>query len=267
MPAQFTRFRAESDSVDLYFATLPPITAIARASEVRGPVRTDFWLKTERLKLVTHDSVLSSEPGLRAFTRRVAPGVYVYSAEATGESALLGARSRSRIVAGDDQDNLFTLHGFGMSDVLLATRAEPRAAKPERWTDIDATPLLGPVHKNEQIALVWEVYDLAPVSGDAQYDVVVAIQPDRTGPRPVSIGARIVGALGVQRRIVNDRVESSFSRTLPYRATLVDNIAVSVGDTPPGVYRVTVTVTDRSSGASTFAVRRLAIVPGPPTPR
>ena len=42
-----------------------------------------------------------------------------------------------------------------------------------------------------------------------------------------------------------------YDRTARYAAAIVDNVTLSLGETPPGAYTLSVTVTDRVSGRST----------------
>lgn len=267
IPAQVARFRGGSDSIDVYFATQPPIEAIRRSAEVRGPVRTDFWLTTDRLAPIARDSILADTAGVRAFTRRVTPGAYVYRSEATAPGSRIAARATSRVVVRDDSATGFTTNGFGVSDILLATRATARNGAPVRWSDLNVQPLLGSIAQNAQLSLVWETYGLAAITGQATYDVVIAVQPDRP-PRPGTppgIAARIVGgltgALGIGRRAIDDRVEFTFQRVAPARPAMVDDIAISLSGTRPGAYRITVRVTDRATGASATGIRRATVTP------
>jgi GWxTD domain-containing protein len=267
IPVQLARFRALPDSVDLYFATKPPVDAIRRATQITAPVRTDFWLQTSERAPVVHDSILGDSAGLRAFTRRVAPGAYYYRTEATGNAALVAGRASSNISASDGGTG-FTVHGFGVSDLLLGTRADARLAAPLRWTDIDVAPLLGSIKRNAQLSLVWETYGLQKVDDQMRYGVTIVVRSggvERPGAQgPPNVGVRIVGGTSNSREIkqtaVNNGVQFLFDRVLPYRDVAVDNITIALVNTKPGRYTVMVRITDRVTGKSVSGFRSITIL-------
>jgi GWxTD domain-containing protein len=261
MPVQIARFRAR-DSVDVVIAALPPVDAITRASETVGSVRSDFWMLLGGTTLTAHDSVLPARQGVQTFTRRVAPGSYLLRVEATSPNSSRAARSSTTV--GADSASNFRLHGFGMSDVVVATSVNERPA-PGRWSDLDIKPALAPVPRNETMTLVWENYDFAQSDGSARYDVSITLRRMTAGTGVV--GARVLGSLarsvGVARAA--DHVTLQFERSVPYSPVMVDNIALSLEPTPPGLYEVTVAITDKVSGART--TRTTSLVVGEPVRR
>jgi hypothetical protein len=50
-----------------------------------------------------------------------------------------------------------------------------------------------------------------------------------------------------------------FERTVPHAPTIADNITISLGDTPAGVYLLTLRITDRVSGRTTSRAMTLVI--------
>jgi hypothetical protein len=284
IPAQIARFRASGDSTDVFLATLPPTAKIAKASQVSGPVRTDFWLLAGGLTDVARDSVRATDSLPQVFRHRLPPGGYVYRTEASADGALLAGRGTGGFVTGPDKRTGFTLTGFGMSDVLVALHAEPRGKAAQRWTDFDVTPLVGAASQNTQISLLWENYEFGQEGGSARYALVITIQrePPPAGPHydaqgryvapplitPGKIAAAIasqdVGKVAVTR--TDEKVEFTFERTTPYASIIADHVEISVGKTPPGKYILTLRVTDHVSGSTTGRSQRLT-VPAPPPPK
>jgi GWxTD domain-containing protein len=258
MPAQFVRFRAARDSVDLYIATLPPVERIKKSTEVAGAVRSDFWLMTPGLTVVAHDTVRSDVPGLRVHERRLGPGTYVYRAEASTDGGNYAARAGAFLVAGNDSSTGFTTRGFGMSDVLLAASASSRGT-PLRWNDLNLQPMVGTVVRKGQIALVWENYELGNDGGSARYTVSIAVERQRSliGRIAAQIVGRVGAVVGVDR--TEDRVTSHYERNTPYAPAILENIALGFGDTPVGNYRLTITIADHVSGRTTARSLNIAV--------
>jgi GWxTD domain-containing protein len=248
MPAQAVRFRAAQDSVDLYLATLPPIAQIRKSADVAGGVRSDFWVLTAGLVAVAHDSARLDVPGMSVHRRRVAPGTYVYRAEASADGGHYAARAGAMLVAGNDSATGFATRGFGMSDVLLAASASSRGT-PLRWSDLDIQPLVGTVVQKGQIALVWENYELANERGAARYTVSVTVERQRSlaGRIATQFIGRVGSAVGIDRTN-DDRVTMHYERNVPYAPALLDHVALGLGETPVGNYGLTVRIDDHVTG-------------------
>jgi hypothetical protein len=69
----------------------------------------------------------------------------------------------------------------------------------------------------------------------------------------------IAGAIGVSRKEARMGVTFEFERDVPYSPTLVDNVTLALGGTPAGNYRLTLSVTDRTSGRTTSRTTRIII--------
>jgi GWxTD domain-containing protein len=259
MPVQTARFRATADSVDFYFATLAPLDTIRKASEVIGIVRNDYWLLAGGTVSVAHDSVVPAAAGARAFTHRVARGNYVYRTEASSEGSSVAGRASAVVVAGPDAATGFSMTGFGISDVLVTTVTEAQPGTARRWSDLTLTPLVGAIGGNARLALVWENYDFGERNRSAQYTVNVVL--DREQSAAGRIAARIVGSVASRMGVeaTENRVSMRFDRNVPHAATMLDNIALSLGQTPRGSYRLTVEVTDQVTGKVTARSLRLII--------
>lgn len=246
MPVQAARFRASADSIDIVIATLPPFAAIRRASTVASPVQTDVWILAGGTTSIAHDSATLSQPGVKSVRHRVAAGNYAYRAEASADGSQYAGRATAAFGAGPDSANAFPTRGFGMSDVLIATSASaPRTVR--RWSDIPLEPLAGAVTASANLTLVWESYDVGATNGSARYDVTIALERARSGVGRVA--ARIVsnvgGAVGINR--ADNRISMQYERTVAHAPVLVDNIALSLAGTPPGQYRLSVSIIDRTT--------------------
>jgi GWxTD domain-containing protein len=259
MPVQAARFRAPGDSVDIVVATEPPIAAIRSSSDVAGPVRADFWLLFGGVNAVAHDTVASTNPGPRIFTHRVAPGAYVYRAEASADGARYAARASAALLAGADSATGFAARGFGISDVLVAERATARTGSAARWSDLALVPLAGSTARGSEITLIWENYDLADERGSSRYTIAIALQRQQKalGRIAAQIVSRVGGAVGVNR--TDDRLTMQYDRSVAHTPVVLDNVVVSLGETPAGTYRLTLQILDRVSGKTTSRTMNLTV--------
>jgi hypothetical protein len=259
LPVQSARFRAGNDSLDVFFATRPPVEAIQRASDVHTTATSYFWLVDSASTIRMRDSTRGIRPGVSMFTRRVLPGDYTYRLEAGAEGSLLAARGVGTVGASADPTTGFPLRGFGMSDVLLATRIGERSGTASRWNDVTVTPLLGPIERDAQLGLVWENYEFGDQSGASSYSVVVTIQRERG--RTGRIAAQVIRTLGgtVGRAASQDRVTFRYERTTGHAPVILDEMTLSLGGTPPGSYLLTVDVRDDVTGRTTARTTRIVI--------
>lgn len=258
MPTQMARFRAGADSVDLYFAAQAPVDSIRLSSDV-GDLNSHVWLLSFAAATVVHDSAALAPKGAVGWKRRVRAGGYIFRAEASTQGSLRAGRSTSTIDGSLTAASGLTGSGFGVSDLLLATTAEPRGPTARRWSDLDITPTAGAISRSGSVALVWENYEFGQRDGNAQYDVAVTLTRERT--RTGRIAANIVGALASVARIDRgaDSYTATFDRTVPHAAAFADHIALTLGETPLGTYTLTLTVTDKVTGQKATRTARFLI--------
>lgn len=238
IPAEIARFRGGRDSVDIVVAADPP-------SSVSTAGRANVWLITPGAVIVYKDSSALQSPAVRTWSKRVQPGVYIFRAEAsTSGDTSRAARTTNIVDATLAPASGLTAKGEGLSDILLGTNAEMRGSG-RRWSDVDITSIVSSIPKNSPLAIVWENYELGQKDGTAQYDVAITLSRERSTVG--KIAAKVTGALATAARIEQrgDNVTISFDRNVPYAAAFADAITVSLQDTPPGKYQVTVSVTDR----------------------
>lgn len=258
MAVQSARFRADHDSVDVFLAALPPVAQIQKVADVATNVKIDFWLMNAGLVEVAHSTTQSDVTGVRTYQTRVAPGAYLYRAEASAEGSLYAARATAALSATTDTLTGFSTRGFGMSDVLIASDATARGA-PQRWRDLTIHPIVGTVVRRGKFAMVWENYDLADDRGSSKYTVTVTI--DRQRSLPGRILAQVIGrvgnAMGVDR--TEDRVTIHYDRNVPHASAVLDNVELGLGETPPGDYLITVRIDDQITGRATQRTLRLTV--------
>ena len=258
MAAYVARFRAAPDSVDIFIGTELPVAEIRAASAANVAVRADLWMFGRDVPNGYQDSLILRTGNVARWIYRVPPSAYLYRIEATAEGALVAGSVSAWIAANADSATGFATRGFGLSDILVGTRA---AAAPDarRWDEIEMTPMLAPLPRNSTVAIIWENYEFGSRDRSAQYDVTFTLQRERsTAGR---IAAEIVGALAavvsVDRR--DDRLIVRVDRTVPHANAFVDRIDLNLGATPPGQYRLEVRVTDRVSGRSATRATALTI--------
>lgn len=271
LPIQVARFRSGVDSVDVFIAAEAPLARMRSAGATNTAFRGDFWLYGLNDPSAVRDSVALVASGAMRWTPRVPAGRYYYRIEAGSDGIRIASRAASNVVIGTDSITGFAMRGFGISDLLLATRATPRAVA-RRWSDIDVAPVLAGLTPAGELSLVWETYELGRNGNSARYRVSISLQREVSGPTPVGrVAAQIVngiaGAIGVSRREARTGVTFEFERELPYSPTLVDNVTLSLGGTPTGSYRLTLSVTDRTTGRITSRTTRIVIREPSPPPR
>ncbi len=259
MPLGVTRFRAPGDSVDLLILAQAPVAAV-REVTTNAVVRADTWLLGKNGAGDFRDSVTIGAAGVERGVYRVRPAQYLYRVEATAPGTMVAGRATRWITADRDTVTGFALHGFGMSDVLLATAAQPANRVPIRWRDFNVAPVLGAVPRRQTVEVIWENYELGARSGQTQYSVAITLQRQRSAAG--RIAASIVGiaasAIGVDRTA--DRLTLKFDRAGPAApGAFVDRVSIALGDTPAGDYRLTLEVTDKVSGRKATSASSITI--------
>jgi hypothetical protein len=253
MPTQVARFRATPDSVDVFIATFAQVQRMRDAMGIDAPVRGAFWM----YGLDTNDSLRTTRlvpaDGEMRWTPRVSAGRYYYRVEVTADGALVGGRATNSMQMGQDLSTGFATSGFGISDVLLSTSTGDNA-QARRWSDLTVRPVLDGLVRAGELALVWENYDFGNAGNVARYQVAIHLErADQRAPGVAGrVAAQIVGGvanlIGIQRRDEPNRVVFEFDREVAHRSTLLDHVTLSLGETEPGPYTLTVIVTDRVSG-------------------
>jgi hypothetical protein len=258
MPVQAARFRIAGDSVDLFFATRAPVPKLDSVATANVVPFAKFWIHGWNSAVMITDSLSLSPAGGLQWTYRLPQGAYNYRVEAIMPGTLAAGRATANIVAGADTTTGFAMFGFGMSDLLLASRASmPSGAR--RWSDVEFTPLLGTIPKGGQLSVVWENYEVGRRGSDAEYHVTMTLAREEIFGGKISFDI-IDGITSVVRRSSKtNQIALDYDRLVPYAATIVDNLTLSFGNTPEGAYNLTVAVTDKVSGRTTARSTRVVI--------
>jgi GWxTD domain-containing protein len=259
LATRVARFRAADQSVDLLIASRAPDRSAATRTGVPAPARADLWVLDRYAQTLYRDSSTLGEADVWTWTGRVQRGEYLYRVETTGDSARRAGRTMVSLGVTYDPTTSVPVAGFGLSDVLLVTRADPRVPHPRRWSDLDLQPLVGALPRGAPLAIVWETYDVAEREGSASYEVALTIQRERSGGGRVT--ANLLGALATIARIDrrDDRAVITFDRTMPHADALVDQLDIDLADTPAGAYTVTLQIRDRVNGHVATRATRVVV--------
>jgi GWxTD domain-containing protein len=261
---QLVRFRAGSDSGDVFVAAALPVERMIEGVDLaRGAVdisiRAYTWRGTPVFTRDIHEMVdfMHADPvEVRAWRTRLHAGSFLYRVEALQPDARRGARAASRIeVVGES--------GFGLSDLLIADQVTSRTGSGgARWSDFLIAPNMGFVKRGHPFALLWETYGLTPQKGSNKYKVSITVQRVRAGGFGgfvAKIVGGISGAVGLSAS-GDDKVSLSFPREVPAAEVNVDYVSIDLGEAPAGTYLVTVDVTDTVTNATTRQVSSLTVL-------
>ena len=258
MPTQVARFRAERDSVDVFLAARVPVDRIQSGVATREAIQTKMWLYAWTRPDAFEPKVSADSSGVIRWHGRLAPDSYYYRLESTIPGALVAGRTAATAVFGPDSATGFSLRGFGISDVLVASSVMV-SGTPSRWSDIMFTPLAGDAAHGSEISLVWETYELAERDRSADYAVTITIERQRTDSG--RIAARVVRGVAPDAGVTSSdsTMTIEYSRRTPYAPVIVDNVVVALAETPAGSYRLTVTLRDVVTGRSVSRSTRFVI--------
>jgi GWxTD domain-containing protein len=261
MPSVALRFRGPADSVDVLVIAHAPVEEMRGAIGAAAPMRADVWFLGITVPTAFRDTATVRASGVERWSFRVPPASYQYRVEVTSEGSSIAARTLAGVNASAIGDDGFAIRGFGTSDIVFASTVQPPRAVTQtpRWSDFSAAPIAGVMQKGGTFEVLWENYDVSARNGQAQYQVAVTVQRERSGTG--RIAAALLGfaqnALRIDRR--DDRVTSRFDRTVPAAPVIVDHVSIGLADTPAGEYRVTLEVTDTATGKKATRVTALTI--------
>jgi GWxTD domain-containing protein len=268
---QFAQFRGEGgESTELGIYTFMPVGRMTRGATVReAELTTAAIVRDGRMRDVQQDrrqELIRADDSLlieqRSFRFEMQPAEYLLRLEAELPALERAARSTS----------LLAIRSYGpdslmLSDVLVAEQVAPRDSAFDRWRDFLVIPSVGRFTPDAPVGLLWEIYNLTPDStGTARYTVDVRITVrsiERKG-----FAARILGGIGDAMGLTargDDAVALSYDRSATARpgGTQVEYLSVQLEDAPKAEYAISLTVTDRVSGASREALRRIVVTETP----
>ena len=253
IPIRIARFRAAGDSLDAVVAVQVPLAELVNGLRMdRVAVDVDFRLYDQFVKVRGVESVQSSiAPDsargtmARTWTRRLGPGINVVRVEALQLDSKRAARAMTRL---DPEPSA----GFGMSDILLGNKPEPRsAASPvRRWNDVEIAPNPGIYAVGSSIGLLWEMYDVAAVNGQSKYRVSVRVdRADRQGL--AGFAGRLVDGIGNtlgRGQAGRNNLTITFDRAVAAAPSLVEFLSLDLSDAAAAEYRLRIEVTDLATG-------------------
>jgi GWxTD domain-containing protein len=264
---QVARFRDPVGANTLVFYAGMPVARMLNGIDLRRSTLETGIFVTDRLERSIFERrsqepvTLSEERQFeaRTFEVRLAPGEYHYRLEAREPSSRRAARGAASLAVPARAGA-----GLDLSDVVLADRVAPRGDDPRGRRDffIEPNPAMAyapghPVH------LYWEVYGLRPDStgaGSYAVSVVIRLQAlERHG-----LAARLVGgaldAMGVTAAGDN-QVVLSYGREVSLRGLdrVPEFLAVDLGDSPPGLYTLEISVEDRHAGQTVVRTRTFTV--------
>lgn len=185
----------------------------------------------------------------------VPPGSYVFMAELLDDSTGLAGLSRARVDvrpgSGLALSDLVVARAFG--DSLPATREEPV---------LEPLPSLL-IPPGSEVGFYAEVRGLARQGGAARYEVQWAVESAEKGSllgRAARWVGRQIGVIAPEEPMAIRWEDVSSAGTAPIALTM------DLADADPGLYRVTLTLTDRLSGVQQ-TVERLLRIREEPLPR
>ncbi|HSJ64112.1 MAG TPA: GWxTD domain-containing protein, partial [Gemmatimonadaceae bacterium] len=265
VPVAITRFRGPSDSTDIVVAAEFPLRPLTsgidlNAGELRLALTTfggsaDSASRDGESLALDLRSARAAQSLRRTWRHRFASTEMGLRVEALQVESERGARAVAAVEA-------IPHSGFTMSDVLVADSVRAGSARDPRWSDLEFSATPGELVAARQLGLVWETYDLgADSTRSSAYRVDIGLV--RTdGSRIGRAVARVIGGtLGRgEGRGRDDRVTVSFERRVPSRPVTLDYLTLDLGDLASGRYRLTITVTDLVTSATTERERELTIV-------
>jgi GWxTD domain-containing protein len=251
IPIRVARFRAAGDSTDAVVAVRMPFDSLVKSLDIdRVPVDVDFRVFDQFVRVQglesSQVSVVAASPdsaARRVWFKRLGPGINLVRVEALQSDSRRAARAMTQLMPE-------ATRGYGMSDILLGSRPEPRGdGAPARWRDVAITPSEGTFASGAPIGMVWELYDLAARDGQHKYQVNVLVERvDRSSAAKFAL--RVVDGVGraVGREASgSDKITVSFERTAAASPTLVEYFSLNMPDAPSGRYRLRMEIVDRAN--------------------
>ena len=254
------RFRAGGDSADLYIGARIPLRQFKSRGDVTATnadrISFGAWLTDAYGATIVHDVTSRELPAASTlawthqWTHRVGSLRMMHRVEAMEPSKPTGARGIARFTS--DAQVAFPLHGFGMSDVMIAESAVSRGSDARRWSDLVVQPNGAGVAAGARFAMIWEVYDLV-AGADGRVHWRVRIKRER-GNMAVRSDMQTVlsGAASAGSRVLASESSAPDLSYVRDKAgpVVLEHITFGVGDAPVGYHVVNVTIDDLVSGKS-----------------
>lgn len=254
---QVARFRgADAGLVDVDVYAFVPANLSFRTLAGRGGLFVLPRSVDEPRVEATAPLEFTDEPRIATFRVTLAPGRYPYSVELLPAGDLYRFASRDTVTA-----DAFRSDRLSASDLVLARAVEPRHDDSRTLTRrdfrIDAAPDLT-FRSGDPLAVYFELYELAEaVGGGAGY--LVELEVRNTAGRLQRVLDNMQDRL-TGRGEVRAGTRLRWERWLPVRTTTVsDYLAIGLPDYRPGVYRLSIRITDLASGEQSRRSREFVV--------
>jgi GWxTD domain-containing protein len=268
---QAAQFRGRPDTTDVaVFGAIPLGRILAAVPIADFALRSGAMVTDDAAREVRRDRreetvrrAADTDVQHRSWRLSVPAGGYLLRVEAYVPALNRGARSLEPLAV-----RPFPHGALRLSGLLAADRVQARDSTASRWSDFLIAPNGGRFDPGDPVALLWEIYDLAPdAAGQVRYGVELRVTVEALERR--SFVARIIGgvsdATGLSA-VGDDRIALAWERqgAAGREGALVEHVTVDLRDAPEGRYTVSVTVTDRATGGSASTERVLLINRDPP---
>ena len=198
-------------------------------------------------------SVKAGESGNVLFTFELPRGTFEYSLEGLAADSRVAARNRGTITAIPARRV-----GLSTSDLVLAGGVIPRVEQPGGWRDFAIGASRDLVFDaDDDIHVYLELYGLTTdFMGESEYTVEVTLRDAEER----SVGARLLRSLGNLIGGAEGELAVRFVRNVePVDGVVPEYFSVSAEEAGEGAHRLSITITDRTTGASVTVDRELTI--------
>jgi GWxTD domain-containing protein len=255
-PVQVARFRGAADSiveVDFY-SEIPGDSLLETADTL--DVGLFLFAGTDHVEVFRRvlDTPAQAAPKALTFTLPLPAGRFTYSLEA--EAPL----NRAAVHRGEVEARPFRDDTLSLSDLVLADAVTPRISEPlDRRGFAIRVNRGGVFDRDLPVAVYWEVYGLATdPEGFASYSVQLTV----TDAEGKGVLARVADAFGFGE---GDEIELSYERVVEFNGVRVpEYMSLELLGSEPGLYKISIEVTDLLSGSTVVGERnfQLVLVPG-----
>ena len=269
---QVSRFRgAPGAGTQVIIQAAVPARRLAAGADVdRLPLRTAVFIGApgDERRMVRSDTVIvrrsdRESERMLSWTGRLGDGEHGYRVEAQDAITGRAARGRGSVTVGSVAST-----GFGVSDLLLARRIDPRDPNgtPRGVSDfsIAANPSLR-YAAGDTAHVYWEIYAAQPDSaGTSRVSIDLRLTVEAVDRPPRDIVARVVGGAADAMRLsakgqTRGALRYERAEALGTADRMVNYVALGLADAPYGTYVLEIVVTDLVSGRRANTTRRFTI--------
>jgi hypothetical protein len=267
------RFRAAGDSAEMYIGMRLPLRRFTARNELRArptdSVVTGMWVTTSLGKPLAQSRRAYPLPAQNTvalydqYRARVASSAMMHRVEAMEASRLTGARGAMQFTS--EAHMQFPLHGFGMSDPLVAASLVLPSSGGRRWSDLVIEPNGGVIAPRQKFALAYEVYDLT-TGPDGRVRWRVQIRRERGNVLVQNdMQKAMAGSLASGTKVAaneQDASDMTYVRDANAQPVILDYLAgFYFPDVPVGKHVLEVRITDLVSGRVVVRSTTVRVLP------